>query len=341
MSDASIDDVRGGSGDRERDDRGRDDRGRDARRPSDIPKRGWKDVLVRVKEEVKQDHVAIISAGVAFFGVLAIFPALLAIISIYGLVTSPQEAARQIHEALGFLPDDATALINQQVTKIAGSQNSTLSTGAIVGLLAALWSASSGMKALNEGMNVAYDEPETRGFLKKRGIAILMTLGGLVVVILALIGIVGVPALVANLNWATPLEIVLSVATILIVAALFVVALAVVYRIGPNRDNPEWRWVSWGAVIATILWLIGSAAFSFYVDNFGTYNETYGSVAGVIVLLLWLFLSAFMVMLGAEINAELEHQTAKDSTEGQDRPLGQRGAEMADTVGETAESYKR
>jgi membrane protein len=342
MSDASIDDVRGGCGDRNRgDDGGRDDRGRDARRPSDIPKRGWKDVLFRVKEEIKQDHVAIISAGVAFFGVLAIFPALLAIISIYGLLTSPEEAARQIQEALGFLPDDATSLINEQVTKIAGSQDSTLGTGAIVGLLAALWSASSGMKALNEGMNVAYDEPETRGFLKKRGIAILMTLGGLVVVIFALIGIVGVPALIANLNWATPLEVVISVGTVLVVAALFVVALAFVYRIGPNRDNPEWRWVSWGAVIATILWLIGSAAFSFYVDNFGTYNETYGSVAGVIVLLLWLFLSAFMVMLGAEINAELEHQTARDSTEGQDRPLGQRGAEMADTVGEPAESRKR
>jgi membrane protein len=332
MSDASIDEVRGGSGDRNR---GGDDRGRDARRPSDIPKRGWKDVLFRVKEEIKQDHVAIISAGVAFFGVLAIFPALLAIISIYGLLTSPEEAVRQIQEALGFLPDDATSLINKQVTKIAGSQDSTLGTGAIVGLLAALWSASSGMKALNEGMNVAYDEPETRGFLKKRGIAILMTLGGLVVVIFALIGIVGVPALIANLNWATPLEVVISVGTVL------VVALAFVYRIGPNRDNPEWRWVSWGAVIATILWLIGSAAFSFYVDNFGTYNETYGSVAGVIVLLLWLFLSAFMVMLGAEINAELEHQTARDSTEGQDRPLGQRGAEMADTVGEPAESRKR
>jgi membrane protein len=317
-----------------------DDRGREARRPSEIPKRGWWDVAVRVKDEVKQDHVAIVSAGVAFFGVLAIFPALLAIISVYGLLTSPDEAARQIREALDFLPEDATALINAQVKKIAAAQDSALGTGAIVGLIAALWSASSGMKALNEGMNVAYDEPETRGFLKKRGIAILMTIGGLVVVIVALMGIVGVPAFIANLNWATPLEATLSAATIAIVAALFIVALAVVYRIGPNRENPEWRWVSWGATVATVLWLIASVAFSFYVDNFATYNETYGSVAGVIVLMLWLFLSAFMVMLGAEINAEIEHQTAKDSTEGRDQPLGKRGAQMADSVGETTESRR-
>jgi membrane protein len=318
-----------------------DDRGRAARRPGEIPKRGYKDIVFRVKEEVKQDHVAIISAGVAFYGVLALFPAMLAVISIYGLVTSPAEAAREITKVASILPSEATVLLKKQVTTIASTKSSALSAGAIIGLLAALWSASSGMKALNEGMNVAYDEPETRGFLKKRGLAIAMTIGGLIVAIVALAGIVGVPAVISGLHWATPLEVFFSMFTVVVVAALFVLALAAVYRFGPDRDNPEWRWVSWGALVATVLWLIGSAVFSIYVDNFGKFNETYGSVGGVVVLMLWLFLSAFMVMLGAEINAELEHQTAQDTTEGRDRPMGQRDARMADTVGESAESRRR
>jgi membrane protein len=199
-----------------------------------------------------------------------------------------------------------------------------------------LWSASGGVQGLVKSLNLVYDERETRGFLKLRGLSLLLTLGAIVVAVVALALITVFPAVIDDLGLGEAGELAASIGRWVILALLVLVALAVLYRFAPDRANPRWRWVSWGAVVALVLWLLGSFGFSWYVDNFGKYNQTYGALAAVIILLLWLYLSAFAVLLGAEFDAEIERQTARDTTTGPERPMGQRGAEAADTLGESS-----
>jgi membrane protein len=318
-------------------DDGRDGRGRTAERPSDIPPRGWLDVLKRVKAEVKDDNVSLLAAGVAFYAMLAIFPAIIAVVTIYGLVTNdPGQVQSQLGEFARGLPQGAGDLLVGQLESVTRTSQQSLTIGLVASLAAVLWSASSGMQALIKGLNAAYDEKETRGFVKLRGLSLLLTIGAIVVVILTLALIAVVPAILDDLGLGSAGELAARYGRWPVLALLVAVAIAVLYRYAPDRKNPRWRWVSWGAVLAVALWLVGSAGFSFYVSNFGKYNETYGSVGAVIVLLLWLFLSSFVVLLGAEVDAEIERQTRKDTTEGPERPLGERDATAADTVGESA-----
>ena len=205
----------------------------------------------------------------------------------------------------------------------------------MLSLLAVLWSVSSGVQGLVKALNVVYDERESRGFVKLRGLSLLLTLGAIVVAVVALVLIAVFPGVVDNLGLGQAGKLAASVVRWVVLALLVLVALAVVYRFAPDRANPRWRWVSGGAVVALVLWLLGSIGFSWYVDNFGKYNQTYGALAAVIILLLWLFLSSFAVLLGAELDAETERQTARDTTTGPERPLGQRDAEVADTLGES------
>lgn len=315
-----------------------DGHGRAADRPTEIPPRGWKDVAVRVKSEVKGDNIGLVGAGVAFYALLALFPSLVALISLYGLVVEPAQASRQVQEMLSFIPETSRSIIEQQLESITSSSKTGLGIGLVVSVAAALWSASGGMRALMTGLNIAYDETETRKFFKLRLASLGLTLGAVVFAALSLGGIVGVPA---AFDPDQPIGMALAWLRWPLLAALMMVGLSVVYRFGPDRDDPEWTWVSWGAAIATVLWVAMSAVFSFYVSSFGKFNETYGTLAGVVVLMLWLSLSAFIVLVGAEINAELERQTAKDTTRGPDRPIGTRDAYAADTVGQTAEQLKR
>lgn len=310
------------------------DRGRDAQRPQDLPARGWKDVAWRVKGEIKRDRVPLAAAGVAFYAMLALFPALTALLSLYGLVADPQQAGQQIQNLTGTLGGGAGDLIADQVQAITAASQGALSLGLAVSVLAALWAASSGMNGLMEALTLAHDEEETRGFVKRRAIALVLTILAMVFVALALASIVVVPLVIGALGWGAVGEWAIRILRWPIVAVFLLVALATVYRYAPNRDKPEWRWVSWGAVIAMVLWVLASLGFSFYVQNFGNYNETYGALGGVIVLLLWLFLSSFVVLLGAEINAEMEHQTRHDTTAGAPQPMGRRGAHVADHLGE-------
>jgi membrane protein len=198
-----------------------------------------------------------------------------------------------------------------------------------------LWSASGGVQGLVKGLNLVYDERETRGFLKLRGLSLLLTLGAIVVAVTAIALIAVFPGFVDSLGLGRAGELAASIGRWVVLALLVLAALAVVYRYAPDRANPRWRWVSWGAVVALVLWLLATVGFSWSVDNFGKYNQTYGALAAVIILLLWLFLSAFVVLLGAEFDAETERQTARDTTTGPSRPLGQRDAEVADTLGES------
>ena len=309
--------------------------GREAERPSEIPPRGWFAVLKRVKAEVKEDNVTLLAAGVAFYAMLAIFPAIIAVVTVYGMVADPNQVESQVAEFAKGLPSGADQLLTDQLRNVTGAGRQSLSIGLVVSLLAVLWSASSGVQGLVKGLNLVYDEQETRGFLKLRGLSLLLTLGAILVVVVAIALIAVFPAVVDDLALGKTGELAASIARWVVLALLVLVAVAVVYRYAPDRANPRWRWVSWGAVVALVLWLLGSIGFSWYVDNFGKYNQTYGALAGVIILLLWLFLSAFAVLLGAEFDAEIERQTARDTTTGPERPLGQRDAEVADTVGES------
>ena len=309
--------------------------GREAERPSEIPPRGWFAILKRVKAEVKEDNVTLLAAGVAFYAMLAIFPAIIAVVTVYGMVADPNQVESQVSEFAKGLPSGADALLTEQLGNVVDAGRQALSIGLAISLLAVLWSASSGVQGLVKGLNLVYDEQETRGFLKLRGLSLLLTLGAILVTVVALALITVFPGVVDGLGLGQAGELAASIARWVVLALLVLVALAVLYRFAPDRANPRWRWVSWGAVVALVLWLLGSVGFSWYVDNFGKYNQTYGALAAVIILLLWLFLSSFAVLFGAELDAEIERQTARDTTTGPDRPLGRRDAEVADTVGES------
>ncbi len=314
--------------------------GQDASSPFGIPARGWKQIVKRAWAENNADNMPIIAGGVAFFGFLAIFPALIALISIYGLVASPEQAAEQVESFTSGLPEAAQELIGDQVTAVTENAGGALTFSLIVSIIAALWSASGGVNNVVKAVNIAYDEAETRNFVKLRALSLALTLGAVVFVVLT-IGLVAVLPLVLD---ALPLG---AVGTVLAevgrwVALLAVVAgsLAVLYRVAPDRDAPRFRWVSLGSIVVTVVWALVSLGFSLYVNNFGSYDKTYGAIAGVIVLMLWLYLTCYLVLLGAEINAETEHQTAVDTTGGDPEPMGARGAVVADTLPEKAEPGK-
>jgi membrane protein len=309
--------------------------GREAEHPGEIPPRGWFAVLKRVRREVKEDNVPLLAAGVAFYAMLAIFPAIIAVVTIYGMVADPEDVRTQIGDFAESLPSGADQLLTEQLTSVTGTGRQALSIGLAASLLGVLWSASGGVQGLVKALNLVYDERETRGFVKLRGLSLLLTVGAIVVAAVALALIAVFPPFIEGLELGRVGELAASIGRWVVLALLVLVALAVVYRYAPDRANPRWRWVSGGAVVALVLWLLGSIGFSWYVDNFGKYNQTYGALAAVIILLLWLFLSAFVVLLGAELDAETERQTARDTTTGPERPLGERGAEVADTLGES------
>jgi membrane protein len=276
-----------------------------------------------------------LAAGVAFFAFLAIPPALIAALTLYGLVADPQTVARQMQGLAGSLPREAQPLIADQLNAVVSGSNGALSLGLAVSVLLAVWTASSGTSNLMAAVNIAYDEQETRGFLKLRAIALALTLGAIVFMLLTLFLLAAVPPLLQALQLGIVGTILAQVLRWALLVALVIAALAIVYRLASNRDAPKFVWTSPGAIIATVLWVLGSGLFSLYVNNFGSYNKTYGTLAGIIVFLLWLYLTSYIILLGAEINAEAEKQTAADTTVGDPVPMGQRRAVAADTVAES------
>ncbi|RDV14494.1 YihY/virulence factor BrkB family protein [Pontibacter diazotrophicus] len=309
-----------------------DNKGRDARKPSEISGSGWKEVMLRVKDQLTKDNLNIVAAGVAFYFFLAIFPLLAATISIYGLVMDPLEVEQQMEQLTSALPESAHEMLSERLHNIAQSSSTTLGWGVALSILLSLWSANKGTKSLFLGIDIAYDEEEKRSFFKLNGITLLFTIGGIVLGIICLAAVIAFPALVDNLGLPSVLETVIQWGRWLVLAIFVMFGLSLLYKIAPDRDSPQFKWVSWGSAIATVLWLIGSLLFSWYVNNFGDFDEMYGSVAAVIILLLWLNLTSFVILLGAEINSEMEHQTAKDTTVGEEEPMGERGAYHADRV---------
>jgi membrane protein len=271
--------------------------------------RGWKDILWRVKQQMSQDRLSIIAAGVAFYGLLAVFPGLIALVGLYGLAFDPQQVEQQIAALSGILPQEARQVLLTQLRDLTTTDRTALGIGAIGGLLLALWSASAGMRTLMEALNVAYDEEEKRGFIRFYGTALLLTLAAIVGAVLAIGMVIALPVVLKLVGLAEALKWLIAVAAWPILVGMMLLGLAVVYRFGPSRAQARWRWVSWGAVTATVLWVVGSALFSFYVTRFGNYNETYGSVGAIVILLMWFLLSSYAVLIGAELNAEMERHS--------------------------------
>ena len=274
------------------------------------------------------------SGGVAFFALLAAFPAIAAIVSLYGLFADASTIGRHLSLLSGILPGGVLKLIADQITLISRQGNETLGTAFVVSLLIAVGSANSGMAALFDALNVVYDEEEKRSLVRFYATTVLFTLAGIIFVIVAIAGIVVLPLVLRLVGLAATTEWLIAILRWPVLLATIVVSLACIYRYGPSRKDARWRWVTWGSVVGALLWIAASMLFSWYVATFDSYNKTYGSLGAAIGFMVWLWISAVIVLLGGELNAEMEHQTARDTTEGVAKPLGARGAMMADHVGE-------
>ena len=312
-----------------------DGRGRNADRPADIPAKGWKDILLRVYRGIADDRILANAAAVTFYALLALFPAIAALVSIYGLFADTGSIAKQLDSLSAILPGGLIDVVRDQLTRLTSQGASALGIGFVVGLVISLWSANGGIKALFDALNVVYEEREERSFFRLNATSLLFTLGMIAFAVVAIAAVVAVPV---ALNYLPGfVGQVLNIARWPALLILVAIAISFVYRYGPSRTEPRWRWISWGSAFAAFGWLAASALFSWYAANFGTFNKTYGSLGAVIGAMMWMWLSFIVILIGGKLNAETEHQTARTSTAGPDRPLGQRGARMADTVGEAQE----
>ena len=309
------------------------DRGRSADWPSQFGAVAWKDIGWRVWSEVSDDRVMLIAAGVTFYLLLALFPALAAFVSLYGFVADPTTIAEHVSYLGGLLPNAGLEIIEQQLKALVSRDAEALGVGFLVGLVIALWSANNGVKALFDAMNVAYEEVEKRSFVRLNLLSAMFTLGAIVIATVMLVAVGIVPALLALLHLEGWTEVLIAIGRWPLLLASIWFGISLIYRYGPSRNNAKWRWLNWGSALATIVWLSASAGFSYYLQNFADYNATYGSLGAVIGLMMWTWISMIILIVGAEINAEMEHQTENDTTVGPPAPMGQRGAVVADTIG--------
>ncbi len=313
-----------------------EDRGYGAATPEEIPPKGWQDIALRVWHKFNQDRILLISAGVTFYAILAIFPAIAALVSIYSLVADPNAINEHLADLRGVLPDGALDIIRDQVKRLAAKGGGALGLTAVLSLLVSLWSANGGVKSMFDALNIVYAEPEKRGILGLNLQSLVFTGGSLLFVILALAGVVVAPILLHFLGLdANAWYVALLRWPALLLVLIF--SLAVMYRFGPSRSKAKWRWVSWGSVLAALLWLVASCLFSWYVGHFGAYNRTYGSLGAAIGFMTWIWISTIVVLLGAELNAETERQTVRDTTEGAEKPRGARRAQAADSFAGSSE----
>ncbi len=310
-----------------------DSHGRTATSPQEIPRKGWRDIFSRVKQNLRRDNTSVIAAGIGLHALLAVFPALAVLVSVYGMFASPESVAGDLQPFLGIFPPDAAKLLTEQLQSLAATKNHTLGFGAVAATLLALWNARKGVAALMTATNIAYKEPERRGFLLKAALSIAFSLGAMLIFGAMLLVGVSVPTLLQSASLGAAATVSVLGFRWVLLWLFAVLGFSLAYRYAPDRQRPKWRWVTWGSVIAASIWILGSLAFALYAQNFGSYSKTYGTLGGVIVLLMWFYLMGFTIVLGAEINAEMEHQTSADTTEGPPAPMGKRGAYVADTLG--------
>ena len=308
-------------------------RGRDAETPEQIPARGWQDIIWRVLWSISSDRILSTSGGVAFFALLAVFPGIAAVVSLYGLFADASTVGNHLTLLSGILPGGVLTLIADQISLIARQESETLGAAFAVGLVIALVSANSGVAALFDALNVVYDEKEKRSLVRFYATTLLFTLAGIAFVILAIWAVVVLPLLLKLVGSVTTTDRLVSILRWPVLLVTVVVSLGSIYRFGPSRRDARWRWVTWGSLVAALLWVAASMVFSWYVATFDSYNKTYGSLGAGVGFMIWLWISTVIVLLGGELNAEMEHQTARDTTQGTPKPLGSRGAMMADHVG--------
>ena len=308
-------------------------RGRHASSPWQIPLRGWKDILWRTYERIGEDRLLAVAAGVVFYGLLALFPAVTALVSLYGLFAKASTINEHMAAVTGLLPDSAVSIVQDQVNRLAAKGDAKLGFGFGAGLAIALWSANSGMKAIFDALNVVYEEREKRGFIKLNLVTLCFTLAAIAALLLALGAVVVMPIALNLLGLHEVTDLLLRAVRWPILMALIIVGLAVLYRFGPSRREPRWQWISVGSVVAALAWLAASVLLSWYLAHFANYDATYGSLGAAIGLMMWMWISSIVILFGAELNSEIEHQTIRDTTVEGDKPLGARGAVMADTFG--------
>ena len=308
-------------------------RGRRATAPWHIPRTGWKDILWRVYASINDNRLLAVAAGVVFYSLLAIFPAIAAFVSLYGLIADASTIDSHLSLAAGIFPAGAVDILHEQITRLTAKSDAKLSLGFITGLAVALWSANAGMKAIIDALNVVYDEKEKRSFVKLNLLSLLFTLIAILSLMIALAAVVIAPMVFSAVGLSSLWSLAIAVLRWPLLLVLAAMALAAIYRYGPSRAEARWQWLSVGSGAAAIGWLITSALFSWYIGHFGAYNATYGSLGAAVGMMMWMWISAIVILLGGELNAEIEHQTAKDSTVGSEKPLGERGAVMADTIG--------
>jgi len=306
-------------------------RGRLARSPTQIPPRGWKDILLRTWKEFNADQIPMIAAGMTFFSLLALFPGLGAFVALYGLFADVAEAQRHLQLLAFMLPPDALKFIGDEMIRLAAAKGGGLSFAFVASLAVSVWSANGAVKALMTGLNIAYEEREKRSLVRRTLISLAFTLGLLVFAIAAITILAARPAIETFMGERAAM--VFGWISWPVLLAGLIVGVALLYRFGPSRELVRWNWITWGSAVAVLVWVAISVLFSIYVGNFAHYDRTYGSLGTVIGFMVWLWISSLVILLGAELNSEIEHQTAVDTTTGAPEPMGFRRARMADTMG--------
>ena len=309
-------------------------RGRQAKGPTGIPGAGWYDIVRRVFASSRHNNLGLTAAGIAFYSLLALFPAISALVALGGLLLlDPARIVDQLSALSGTLPPNAQDIIIAQARSVARSSHDGLGLAAVLGISIALFSASRGVGAIISGLNVAYGEKEARSFLKLTVLKVVLTIALLIGLLMALLVAAALPASLAILTFNAMPDWVLSAIALGFMALVFAGGLALFYRFGPSRTKPRWQWLSVGSVLATMVFITASAGFASFISNFSSYNESFGSIAGVVILLTWLWVANFIILLGASLNGEMEAQTRVDSTVGEPKPMGERGAVKADKLG--------
>jgi membrane protein len=307
--------------------------GRHSSNPLQIPWAGWKDILWRSYVRTGEDRLLAIAAGVVFFGLLAVFPAITALVSSYGLFADPSTISANLQTLALMLPEGSFQIVQDQIARVLDKGNTALGATFLFGLALAIWSANAGVKAVIDALNVVYEEREKRSFVRLNLLSLAFTSGGIAALLLMVAAVVAFPLALDHLGLAPESRFIVSLARWPLLVLILLAALGILYRFGPSRRAARWEWLSVGTVAAAAIWIGGSALLSWYLSNFGNYGATYGSLGAAIGLMMWMWMSAIIVLCGAELNSEIEHQTALDTTVGCPKPLGARGAVMADTLG--------
>jgi membrane protein len=303
------------------------------RNPLQIPWGGWKGILWRTAVRTSEDRLLATAAGVVFFGLLAVFPAITALVSSYGLFAQPSTIGDNLQSLALLLPEGSFQIVRDQISRVVDNDNSTLGATFLFGLGLAVWSANAGVKAVIDALNVVYEEREKRGFVRLNLLSLALTLGGIAALLLMVGAVVAFPLALDHVGLQPESQLIVSLARWPLLLVVLLAALGVLYRFGPSRRVARWNWLSVGAVAAALLWIAGSSLLSWYLANFANYSATYGSLGAAIGLMMWMWMSAIIVLCGAELNSEIERQTALDTTIGLPNPRDSRGATTADTPG--------